>query len=146
MGEGIKLPVLNGLGRTNRIDRWWSQPLIMGSALILTLVYTFWRLFIYDVEISYKLNGSKVVSPLFSPNILEWELFNLNQWAETAPSWINAAILIIWIPFGFRGTCYYMRRVYYRTFFASPTACWVDEPQINKSIGYKGERMVFIIM
>ena len=33
MGEGIKLPVLNGLGRTNRIDNWWSQPLAMGIAL-----------------------------------------------------------------------------------------------------------------
>ena len=145
MGEGIKLPVLNGLGRTNRIDNWWGQPLVMGLALTLTLIYTFWRLFIYDVEISYYLNGSTVVSPLFSPNILEWNLFGLNEWAKTAPSWINAAILIIWIPFGFRGTCYYMRRVYYRSFFASPAACWVDEPQINKSLGYKGEKMAFVI-
>ena len=85
------------------------------------------------------------MSPLFSPNILEWNLFGLNEWAKTAPSWINAAILIIWIPFGFRGTCYYMRRVYYRSFFASPAACWVDEPQINKSLGYKGEKMAFVI-
>ena len=145
MGEGIKLPVLNGLGRTNRIDNWWGQPLVMGVALTLTLIYTFWRLFIYDIEISYHLNGSTVVSPLFSPNILEWNLFGLNEWAKTAPSWINAAILIIWIPFGFRGTCYYMRRVYYRSFFASPAACWVDEPQINKSLGYKGEKMAFVI-
>ena len=33
MGEGIKLPVLNGLGRTNRIDNWWSQPVAMGTGL-----------------------------------------------------------------------------------------------------------------
>jgi hypothetical protein len=38
-----------------------------------------------------------------------------------------------------------MRRVYYRTFFASPTACWVDEPDINKKLGYKGEKRVFIL-
>ena len=37
-----------------------------------------------------------------------------------------------------------MRRVYYRTFFASPVACWVDEPEINKKIGYKGEKRLFI--
>jgi hypothetical protein len=37
-----------------------------------------------------------------------------------------------------------MRRVYYRTFFASPTACWVDEPDINKAIGYQGERRMFL--
>ena len=40
MGEGIKLPVLNGLGRTNRIDNWWSQPMAMGIALTAALIYT----------------------------------------------------------------------------------------------------------
>ena len=142
MGEGIKLPVLNGLGRTNRIDNWWSQPLAMGIALTAALIYTFWRLFLYDADISYALEGSTVMSPIFSPNVLEWELFGLNEWNH--PEWVNAAVLVLWIPFGFRGTCYYMRRVYYRTFFASPTACWVDEPDINKAIGYKGEKRLFI--
>ena len=52
MGEGIKLPVLNGLGRTNRIDNWWSQPMAMGIALTAALVYTFWRLFLYAAAIS----------------------------------------------------------------------------------------------
>ena len=143
LGEGIKLPVINGLGRTNRIDNWWSQPLVMGTGLTLALVYTFWRLFIYstDSTISYDLEGSVVMSPIFSPNVLEWELFGLKEWGQNdAPSWVNAAILVLWIPFGFRGTCYYMRRVYYRTFFASPVACWVDEPDINKKLGYKGEK------
>ena len=142
MGDGIKLPMLNGLGRTNRIDNWWSQPLTMGIALTAALIYTFWRLFINDAEISYTLQGSTVMSPIFSPNVLEWDLFGLSSWNH--PEWVNAAILVLWIPFGFRGTCYYMRRVYYRTFFASPTACWVDEPDINKAIGYKGEKRLFI--
>ena len=126
LGEGIKLPVINGLGRTNRIDNWWTQPLVMGTGLTLALVYTFWRLFIYTTNgtISYTLEGSVVMSPIFSPNVLEWDLFGLSSWDH--PSWVNAAILVLWIPFGFRGTCYYMRRVYYRTFFASPVACWVD--------------------
>jgi len=82
------------------------------------------------------------MSPIFSPNVLEWNLFGLNEWNH--PEWVNAAILVLWIPFGFRGTCYYMRRVYYRTFFASPVACWVDEPDINKKIGYGGEKRLFI--
>lgn len=149
MGEGLKLPVINGLGRTNRIDKWWTQPLTMGIGLTAALVYTFWRLFIYGTEtsagaslISYELEGSKVMSPIFSPNVLEWDLFGLSTWDH--PEWVNAAILVLWIPFGFRGTCYYMRRVYYRTFFASPVACWVDEPDINKKLGYKGEKRLFI--
>jgi hypothetical protein len=145
MGEGIKLPVLNGLGRTNRIDNWLRQPLAMGIALTAAMIYTAVRLFLYPDTIHYEVNGATVMSPIFSPNVLEWELFGLKEWGETdAPSWVNAAILVLWIPFGFRGTCYYMRRVYYRTFFASPVACWVDEPEINKKIGYKGEKRLFI--
>ncbi|MGB1567469.1 MAG: succinate dehydrogenase, partial [Candidatus Poseidoniaceae archaeon] len=119
MGEGIKLPVINGLGRTDRIDNWWAQPFWMGLALTAALIYTAWRLILFPESISYQLEGSTVVSPIFSPNILEWSLFGLNEWDH--PSWVNAAILVLWIPFGFRGTCYYMRRVYYRTFFQSPT-------------------------
>ena len=145
MGEGIKLPVLNGLGRTNRIDNWLRQPLAMGIALTAAMIYTAVRLFLYPDTIHYEVNGATVMSPIFSPNVLEWELCGLKEWGETdAPSWVNAAILVLWIPFGFRGTCYYMRRVYYRTFFASPVACWVDEPEINKKIGYKGEKRLFI--
>ena len=144
LGEGIKLPVINGLGRTDRKDKWWTQPLVIGIGLNIALLYTFWRLFIYTTKetISYKLQGSVVMSPIFSPNVLEWDLFGLSSWDH--PSWVNAAILVLWIPFGFRGTCYYMRRVYYRTFFASPVACWVDEPDISKKIGYKGEKRLFI--
>ena len=143
LGEGVKLPVINGLGRTNRVDNWWSQPLAMGIALTLALLYTFWRLFLHDTGISYQLDGSTVMSPIFSPNVLEWDLFGLSEWDH--PHWVNAAILVLWIPFGFRGTCYYMRRVYYRTFFASPVACWVDEPDINKKLGYRGEKGIFIL-
>ncbi len=141
MGEGIKLPMLNGLGRTNRIDNWWAQPMTMGIALTLALAWTAWRAIFFAEHISYDVNGAHVISPMFSPNVLEWEMFS--SWNH--PSWVNAAVLILWIPFSFRGTCYYMRRVYYRTFFATPVGCWVDEPEINKKIGYKGEKRLFII-
>ena len=119
MGEGIKLPVINGLGRTDRIDKWWTQPLAMGIALTAALIYTAWRLIIFPDSISYELEGSKVMSPIFSPNILEWDLFwpSMNGTIRVGSM---LPILVLWIPFGFRGTCYYMRRVYYRTFFASP--------------------------
>ena len=100
MGEGIKLPVLNGLGRTNRIDNWWSQPMAMGIALTAALIYTFWRLFLYDADISYALHGSTVMSPIFSPNVLEWSLFGLNEWNH--PEWVNAALLVLVIPLRFQ--------------------------------------------
>ena len=40
MGEGIKLPVINGLGRTDRIDNWWAQPFWMGLALTAALIHS----------------------------------------------------------------------------------------------------------
>ena len=98
MGEGIKLPVLNGLGRTNRIDNWLRQPLAMALGLTAAMLYTGWRLFLYPESISYELEGSTVMSPIFSPNVLEWDLFGLNEWNH--PSWVNAAVLVLWIPFG----------------------------------------------
>ena len=79
MGEGIKLPVINGLGRTDRIDNWWAQPFWMGLALTAALAYTGWRLVLFPESIQYKLEGSTVVSPIFSPNILEWSLFGSTQ-------------------------------------------------------------------
>ena len=29
MGDGLKLPMLNGMGRTDRIDKWWAQPAVI---------------------------------------------------------------------------------------------------------------------
>ena len=57
MGEGIKLPVINGLGRTDRIDKWWTQPLWMGLALTVAL-FTAWRLILFPESIDYELEGS----------------------------------------------------------------------------------------
>ena len=44
-------------------------------------------------------------------------------------SWWNLspAFLILWIPGGFRATCYYYRKAYYRSFFGSPPACAVRD-------------------
>ena len=92
MGEGIKLPVLNGLGRTNRIDNWLRQPLAMGIALTAAMIYTAVRLFLYPDTIHYELNGATVMSPIFSPNVLEWDLFGLKDWDH--PSWVLSLIHI----------------------------------------------------
>src|SRR5215467_13169455 len=48
---------------------------------------------------------------------------------ELTFSWwgFSPAILILWAPGGFRLTCYYYRKAYYRAFFLDPAACAVDE-------------------
>ncbi len=41
----------------------------------------------------------------------------------------------MWIPLGFRLSCYYYRKAYYRAYFLSPPACAVSEPRRS----YTGE-------
>jgi hypothetical protein len=55
------------------------------------------------------------LSPLYSPKLAF-------RWWGWSP-----AILILWIPLGFRATCYYYRKAYYRAFFLDPPACAVGE-------------------
>lgn len=52
------------------------------------------------------------------------------------------ALLILIFPLGFRLTCYYYRKAYYRGFWASPPACAVAEPHTT----YTGETRFPLIM
>jgi hypothetical protein len=47
----------------------------------------------------------------------------------------SPALLVVAFPVGVRATCYYYRRVYYRSFWLSPPACAVAEPRRH----YSGE-------
>ena len=42
-----------------------------------------------------------------------------------------------WAPLGFRATCYYYRKAYYRAFFWDPPACAIREPSFRHR--YRGE-------
>ena len=68
----------------------------------------------------YEVDG--YLSPLFSPLIAP-------AWL---PTWISPGLLILWIPLGFRATCYYYRKAYYRFYFADPPGCAVGEPTIHQ--------------
>ena len=136
LSEAIKLPLKKGFGKTDRIDKWWTKPFWMGFGLTLALVYTALRVLVWDGAIHY--DDHRVTSPIFSPDVIH--LFDLQT-----PNWMNSALLILWIPFGFRGTCYYMRKVYHRVFFQNPTACVVAKPEVNYRLGYKGETGLFVL-
>ena len=51
------------------------------------------------------------------------------------PSWFSPGLLILWIPLGFRATCYYYRKAYYRFYFADPPGCAVGEPTVHRRYG-----------
>ena len=38
-------------------------------------------------------------------------------------------------PLGFRATCYYYRKAYYRAYFFDPPACAVGEPSVHRKFG-----------
>lgn len=131
-GVTFPLPMKKGFGATDRVDKWWKQPLWMATALTAAVIYTGLRVVFFDGEIHY--DNHRVTSPIFSPDIIH--MFDIS-----APSWANSAMLILWIPFGFRGTCYYMRRVYHRVFFQNPTGCVVSKPWDE----YSGETGLFVL-
>lgn len=64
-----------------------------------------------------------------------WPLFG--DWWGLSP-----ALLVLIFPLGFRLTCYYYRKAYYRGFWASPPACAVAEPHEK----YTGETRFPLIL
>ena len=113
-----------GLGRTSRRDRWWLAPGV--QAVVFTVCATY--LFVSGILLTplfgtpYEVDG--YLSPLFSPLIApDW-----------LPTWISPGLLILWIPLGFRATCYYYRKAYYRFYFADPPGCAVGEPTVHQRL------------
>ncbi|MGH9186498.1 MAG: hypothetical protein ACRD0U_11880 [Acidimicrobiales bacterium] len=122
--------------RTLRRDSWWVAPLVTVIVLGGFAVYATWAAF---------QNGDyyadPYVSPFYSPCLAEncqhstWQI--VGDWWNLSP-----ALLILPIPLGFRLTCYYYRKAYYRAFFWSPPACAVQDARGR----YTGEsRFPFIL-
>jgi len=100
-----------GFGVTERQDRWWVAPVAGACALLVFVVYATWAAF---VGTDYQFGP--YISPFYSPYL--------------RPAWFpfSASLLVLWVPLGFRLSCYYYRKVYYRSYFLSPPACDVSEP------------------
>ncbi len=106
-------------GATERTDQWWLMPLAQALGLGALGMYANWAAFQGN---HYEFGN--YLSPFYSP------LFKPSWWP------FSPAFLILWAPLGFRATCYYYRKAYYRAFFADPVACAVGE---MKAKGYCGE-------
>ncbi len=118
------------LGATQRADAWWVGPLATALGLGAFIVYATLRAF---SNVDYHLGeGTEVLpdhayllSPFYSPLIvLPW-----------LPAWLSPAVLILWAPGGFRVTCYYYRKAYYRAYFLDPPACAVGEARGHRYLG-----------
>ncbi|GGZ94778.1 hypothetical protein GCM10010389_37220 [Streptomyces echinoruber] len=124
---GVRAPTRAAIAAGHlRTDRWWVPPATTAAGLFAFVVYSTWRAF---ADADYY--AAPYVSPFYSPCLAQrcrpmhagpnWDLFG-GWWG------ISPAIIILVFPLGFRLTCYYYRKAYYRAFWAAPPACAVAEP------------------
>ncbi|WP_405535516.1 hypothetical protein OG787_15545 [Streptomyces sp. NBC_00075] len=109
-----------------RTDRWWLAPAATAAGLLAFIVYSTWRAF---ANADYY--AAPYVSPFYSPCLADnCAPMRHGPNADLFGAWwgISPAIIILIFPLGFRLTCYYYRKAYYRGFWASPPACAVAEP------------------
>jgi hypothetical protein len=113
-----------GFGRrTLRRDAWWLEVIPVIVVLGGFGVYATFRAFegkFYE--------WGPYLSPFYSPLV--------DPQHHWLPNLISPALLILIFPLGFRATCYYYRKAYYRAFFMDPPACAVGE---SAHRNYRGE-------
>jgi len=116
--SAVTLPMV---AAARRQDAWWVEPLIVVTVLTSFSIYAFWA----AVQ-NANYYAAPYLSPFYSPCI---SASCAHQTLPIVGSWwsLSPAFLILWIPLGFRATCYYYRKAYYRSFFWSPPACAVPD-------------------
>ena len=110
-----------GFGKTLRRDRWWLPPLGVALGLGFFGGYATW-----SVLQGGNYFADPYLSPLYSPCIAascpeQIRLLGIEWWP------FSPAILMMGVILGFRGTCYYYRKAYYRAYLLDPPACGVGE-------------------
>jgi len=88
---------------------WWLQPAATVAILSGFVVYSVWA----------ALQGQGYVAPYLSPFY--------SPPVSLAGIPISPAWWVLWVPAGFRATCYYYRKAYYRSYFLDPVACMIPE-------------------
>jgi hypothetical protein len=113
--------------KTLRGDRWWLPPLVTVTVLTIFIVYTTVRIFMRDYYYSAE---HHYLTPLYSPCLSQACVPGSSHFGQPLPDlprWIPLPILVFPILAGFRLTCYYYRKAYYRSFWASPPSCAVPD-------------------
>jgi hypothetical protein len=121
--------------RTLRTDRWWLSPLLTVIGLTAWLLYALIRT---ATQKYYVVPEYGYLTPFSSPCLstsCDPAASHFGQPFGDFPPLVPFAILALPFLLGFRLTCYYYRKAYYRSFWLSPPACAV--PDGHKT--YSGE-------
>ncbi len=115
--------------RLRRDAPWWLLPVTVIIVLGGFSIYGTWTAvfggLVDCAGAAYKCGP--YLSPFYSPRVGNFVLPH---------PFDSAAIWILPIPLLFRGTCYYYRKAYYRSFFWDPPACTIGELRHHE---YHGE-------
>jgi hypothetical protein len=124
--------------KTLREDRWWIYPATTFVVFTAFVVNATWRAF---SGVHYY--AAPYLSPFYSPCMGAQCVEGSADFGRPFDFWpFSPALIILVIPLGFRMTCYYYRKAYYRSFWLSPPACAVAEPHGK----YSGERRFPLIL
>ena len=120
---------------TLRKDRWWVQQVVTATVLTLFVGYASWAAFVNKNYYAGSGLHRDLISPFYSPCLTESCVPGSHP--GTIITWwtISPALLILIFPLGFRLTCYYYRKAYYRSFWMAPPACAVSDAHSS----YSGE-------
>jgi hypothetical protein len=114
--------------RTFRKDPWWQGPRITAAGLTIWVLYAVVRVFMGHW---YFVPKYHYLTPFYSPCVSGECVPGssaLGHWIPAVPPIIPYAFVALVFVLGFRLTCYYYRRAYYRAFWRAPAACAVREP------------------
>ena len=128
-----------GTFTNERKDNWWFMPALQGLVIIIFVLYTTAMLFFYKSYREFDHFRSPIfdiVVPTSFQKAIGWPVDNF---------FFPAALLVLWVPIGYRATCYYMRRIYYRSFFGNPPACATNGVNFRRG-KYSGERLLPFIL
>ena len=128
---GVNGPTRARIGvKTLREDRWWLTPLATFVVFVAFIAYSTFRAFL-----GRDYYAAPYLSPFYSPCLGDCVEGSADFGRPFAAWPLSAALIILIFPLGFRLTCYYYRKAYYRAFWLSPPACAVAEPHGS----YSGE-------
>jgi hypothetical protein len=112
--------------KTLRNDRWWVAPLVTLTLLTLWVAYATVRAF---MQKWYFVDAYHYLTPFYSPCVSKGCAASAAEFGRFLPNWPIIPFAAVSLPFLllFRLTCYYYRKAYYRSYWASPPACAVPD-------------------